>query len=131
MRGLAVITGSQIPHIRKHIGKPAIIADNGDLIVTDEHTHKVEVLRNGAADHLPLITEEGLDRARTYWACLGALEGADGAHEHTDSIVRDAAQAADDILDSLMEGLPAQTHDERLTEIVQCQAIRDYREAQR
>lgn len=130
MRGLAVITGSQIPHIRKHIGNPAIIAGNGDLIVTDEHTHKVEVLRNGAADHLPLITEEGLDRARTYWACLGALEGADGTHEHTDSIMGDALRAADDILDSLMEGLPAQTHDEHLAEVIQCQAIRDYREAQ-
>lgn len=130
MRGLAVITGSQIPHIRKHIGKPAIIASNGDLIVTDEHTRKVEVLRNGAADHLPLITEAGLDRARLYWACLGALEGADGTHEHTDSIMGDALRAADDILDSLMEGLPAQTHDEHLTEVIQCQAIRDYREAQ-
>ena len=41
-----------------------------------------------------------------------------------------ALRAADDILDSLMEGLPAQTHDEHLAEVIQCQAIRDYREAQ-
>ena len=129
MKGLGVISGSQLHHLRKHIGKPVIVADNGDLILVDERTHKVDVLRGGAADYVPLIAVEGLDRARTYWACMEALSfGADGAHERIDAIEEDALNAANDLLDEIVGGWPVQAHDERLTEVVQCQAIRDFKE---
>lgn len=131
MKGLGVISGSQLHHLRKHIGKPVIVADNGDLILVDEHTKKVDVLRGGAADYVPLITVEGLDRARTYWARMEALSfGADGAHERMDAIEEDALDAANDLLDDVVGGWPVQAHDERLTEVVQCQAIRDFKEGQ-
>ena len=132
MRGIAVITGSQIPHLRKHIGQPVIIDDHGDLIITDEHAHKIEIFRNGAADYIPLLTEEGMDHARRFWACMEAIHyGTNGAHEKVDALEADALQAANDLLEDVADGWPAQLHDEHLREIVQCQAIHDYREAQR
>lgn len=128
MRGLAVISGSQVPTLRKHIGKPAIVADNGDLIVTDERTHKVDVLRNGAADYAPLITAEGCERALTYWGDIEALCYADDCSpEKADTIEADALDAANDLLDEIAGGWPVQAHDEHLTEVVQCQAIRDFK----
>lgn len=130
MRGIAVISGSQLPHIRKHIGKPVIVADNGDLILTNEHDHTVQVFRNGAADYVPLLTPEGLDKARAYWATMEAITYGDAAHDHTmDALNQEAQEHAGDLLDDLLGGWPSQTHDEHMEEITQCAAIRDYRAA--
>ena len=45
-----------------------------------------------------------------------------------DAIAEDALTAANDLLDDVVGGWPVQAHDERLTEIVQCQAIRDFKD---